>query len=430
MRIIQLILYHTYLNFPSNVSIGLDEESEVLGRLYFRIFTSRPATDNQTANPQNFHEAKSAEDFDLRPATWARAGQPVPTGSITFTADEADTAKALKVAVEETTPPSSGGTPTASPSNITFVLRGSSYDNFINAHGFSLIGSRSVPNNNWLGTFAYATGSYRNIFLESLTKQKTPIAIEVDGNSYNLSFNSFYNGSTESPDNGVTTKALRFDADNIPSNDRVSATDLTKAINFELVDNEQVTLVDNPANNQFDNTNIATGPFSQIFYYKSNNRFFNSRNKWRVEFRSTPTKTPTHIVINGREYPISLGQSPAFYDTDSGVTDTGFIPTSSNLSFGINVKFSDGTYANNTRSHLFQTGTAPTPEVKVQKVLTKAGVVDWLNLQDHATSDGQIPTSVLCGKKMDGTDKILTSSEFTALTSKPTGTIFCVEVPE
>ena len=45
-------------------------------------------------------------------------------------------------------------------------------------------------------------------------------------------------------------------------------------------------------------------------------------------------------------------------------------------------------------------------------------------------TDSQITVGNLCGKKMDGTDKILTSSEFTALTSKPTGTIFCVEVPQ
>ena len=43
--------------------------------------------------------------------------------------------------------------------------------------------------------------------------------------------------------NTLNLSIVGFISTTIPTNDRVSATDLTKAINFELVDNEQVTLV-------------------------------------------------------------------------------------------------------------------------------------------------------------------------------------------
>ena len=412
--------YHTYLNFPSNVSIGLDEESEVLGRLYFRIFTSRPATDNQTANPQNFHEAKSAEDFDLRPAEWAKAGQPIPTGAVSFSADEADTTKALKVAVEETTPPV---TPTVSPSDFSFVDQhiGQQFANTIAYDSNPAVGTRSLSNNNLLrlryaNTAIHgATFTYAAEFLRSFVKQKIPLSIEVEGSTYNLSWKALN-------DLGPNYLYSRFQSTTIPTNDRVSATDLTKAINFELVDNEQVTLTIGSPSTQFSGS--LTG--GTVFYVSGSNLYGVSTNTWHIFYSGS--KTPSYIIVNGRSFSLTKVSGVQRWVT-SVVTDSNFQASASKLSWGINVKFSDGTYLNNTRSHLFQTVPGPTPEVKAQKVLTKAGVVDWLNLQNHATSDGQIPTSVLCGKKMDGTDKILTSAEFTALTSKPTGTIFCVEVP-
>ena len=64
-------------------------------------------------------------------------------------------------------------------------------------------------------------------------------------------------------------------------------------------------------------------------------------------------KTPTHIVVNGRAFAISKRGNSSRYN-GSAVTDTKFQASSSNLGpWGINIRFSDGTYFNNTRSYLF-----------------------------------------------------------------------------
>ena len=114
--------YHTYLN-QRQLDLGLSE-SDILSIKRFSLFTSSPPTGDQTSNPLELHEAKKLVDFVTAPATWAKAGQPKPADSnsvVNFEADEADTTKALKVAVEETTPAMSGGSPTASPSDILLL---------------------------------------------------------------------------------------------------------------------------------------------------------------------------------------------------------------------------------------------------------------------------------------------------------------------
>ena len=86
--------YYTYIN---KVGTPLPTGNrDILGIKYFRLFTSSPATGDQTSQPLNLHEAKSLVDFSAVPATWARVGQTRPagsTGGADYTADEADTAK-------------------------------------------------------------------------------------------------------------------------------------------------------------------------------------------------------------------------------------------------------------------------------------------------------------------------------------------------
>ena len=71
-----------------------------------------------------------------------------------------------------------------------------------------------------------------------------------------------------------------------------------------------------------------------------------SRN-WRVRFRIDPTRTPTHLVINNREFPLTERSRREWF-TQRVTQYPGFFPTSSNLNFSLNVKFSDGTYTYNS----------------------------------------------------------------------------------
>ena len=145
--------YHTYID-----SNGPDiSEEDLLGIKYFNLFRSNPPTGDQTSNPLELHDNKTTDDFALPPAPWAQAGQSAPTGTINFSGDEADTAKALKLVAEETTPPMSGGSPTAAPSDITFVLddRHYKYNIFPAPNNVGLTfstarGSSSINNNNLL----------------------------------------------------------------------------------------------------------------------------------------------------------------------------------------------------------------------------------------------------------------------------------------
>ena len=92
--------YHTYIDRN-----GADiSEEDLLSISYFNLFTSSPATGDQTTNPLELHESKDVEDFTAVPATWAREGQTAPVGA-DFSARSADTTKALKLVAEETTPP-------------------------------------------------------------------------------------------------------------------------------------------------------------------------------------------------------------------------------------------------------------------------------------------------------------------------------------
>ena len=192
-------------------------------------------------------DEKEAIEIDPQPAVWARQGQDVPTGTINFDADEADTNKALDLPVRETTPPMSGGNPVASPSDITFVTHQQGF--WWKTRGYFLppnaepFGSSSInpPLNSFWYLLFFTENSafnYHLRFYNTFVKTKTPIILEIDGSSYNLSYNSVDGFDRE--DGGY----IAYQSTLIPSNDRVSATDLTKAINIELVENEQVTFND------------------------------------------------------------------------------------------------------------------------------------------------------------------------------------------
>ena len=263
------------------------------------------------------------------------------------------------------------GTTTPTASNITFFndTAGSGFfENRISISSrWSSIGSRAVANNNLLrlqfGPSDVNTTILRNkyavYFYESFLKTKTPINLEVSGNSYNLSYFSLA---------FTNPIILRYSSTIIPSSDRVTDSNLTKSINFEFINNRQITLdIDLYT---FQKIQYTDQTLTSISYYSADGSLpANARRKWVFWIPNSITKTPSNIIINGRNYPVTFWQNNVGlgkgYFTTNQVTDTGFIPNSSNLTFGINIKFTDGTYLYNTRTWLYNTVSGGTTNAQI-----------------------------------------------------------------
>ena len=232
----------------------------------------------------------------------------------------------------------------AQASNFLFESMPNQYpsSNFLNqvtSSGLSYLqktsyGTRSIASSN-IWSLWYLPNTYRAYFPNSFLKTKTPIAIEIDNSSYLLTYLSRI-------DNNVSN----YQTGTISSSDRVSATDLTKAVNIELVDNEQVTLESRSSNRIFRKD------------YTGGGLWFNTiggSNQWVIQGSElVGDKTPTHIILNGRPFPVSQSQTVSGIWFTSAVTDANFQASATKLSWSINIPYSDGTYWNNTRSHLFQ----------------------------------------------------------------------------
>ena len=266
----------------------------------------------------------------------ASAIQNLPSGGGTgadYNADEADTDKALKVAVEETTPPMSGA-PMNSPSNMTFTFFRPEYANFTGS-------DRSRDNSNLLAVYYYPTtytsvpsytNRYRVAISRTLSKSQTPISMEVDGTDYDLSYSGSSAVNTVLSYSFLTTAITT-------AGDRVSATDITKAINLNMVNNDQITM-----------TSAARTPlFSGGFI-----SFDTTSNRWQYD-RGLNDLVPTHIIINGHSFPATRvsAQSSIWQTATLGGSDALFRWSSLTTTYGINVRFSSGTYVNNTQSKLF-----------------------------------------------------------------------------
>ena len=222
--------YHTYIDRN-----GADiSEEDLLSITYFNLFTSSPATGDQTTNPLELHESKDVEDFTAVPATWARVGQTAPVG-VDYSARSADTTKSLKLAVEETTP-AVPETTTGVFSNITFYARGSTTfiytnPNFARSRGDPQRGSASIENDNLLqirifgGSLSYSN-EYYVLFTPNFFTGKSDFNFLIGSNSYSLTINS------GNPSELISAK--------IPSGaDRVTPSSLTKMMNISYVENGQ-----------------------------------------------------------------------------------------------------------------------------------------------------------------------------------------------
>ena len=244
-----------------------------------------------------------------------------------------------------------GGTSTPTTSNIMFYHDSSSNPSlFIYSlvhTGVSSVarGTSSVSNTRllnityWTATSSIITGRrdrYLCYFLNTFLMQQTPITIAVDGTSYSLGFELLSRDFTM-----LKTGALS-------ATDRPSATDLTKAIQFDLVDNIQV--------------NLDSSTFSSNLPDGSTITYTSSRRDWTIRTPASVTGTIDQIIINGRALSIRLNhvlQSGErlwiSQNLTLGAVDNNFVANASKLSWGVNARFSDGTYLNNTRSKLFTT---------------------------------------------------------------------------
>ena len=84
---------------------------------------------------------------------------------------------------------------------------------------------------------------------------------------------------------------------------------------------------------------------------------------------SNITEKPTHIIVNGREFPFTESPFNTHRIIQTDVIPVGFRVTSTSDIIGINLKYAGGIYGNNTRSHLFQKISGVTPDTHAQKVL-------------------------------------------------------------
>ena len=235
-------------------------------------------------------------------------------------------------------------------SSFTFVRQGSGASTTYRYSLSPSIGSTSIANSNVRNIYFYPTGAssyagrYRIDFLLSFIRQKLPISMEISGTNYNLSVSS------------ISTNTISFLSSAIRTEHYISNNDITKAINFNLVDNQQTTFIfDSIFNNSFSSRN--TNLFESLFYPLTTSGFNFQARVIYITFKNIPPKTPTHLIINGRLYTIQRVPSTIYvnryYRTNNEVNDIGFRPTFSNLTFGINIRYSDGTYALDTRSQLY-----------------------------------------------------------------------------
>ena len=120
----------------------------------------------------------------------------------------------------------------------------------------------------------------------------------------------------------------------------------------------------NPANN---NGSISPAYFGTqldaVWYYYSNYAQASAQSTYQVDFKSTVTKTPSALEINGRSYALSrlTGITDATAYGTPAITRTEDIPSASSLTLSYKIRFSDGTYMAVDNSELIFENTNPPP---------------------------------------------------------------------
>ena len=227
------------------------------------------------------------------------------------------------------------------PSTFTFVERGGSFWNT------AVVGTRSLADNNLSGLFYLPhnfysfslRNKYRFWFSDSFMTSKFPINLIINGNPFSVI--SAY--STGTPFFITANSVTR-------ASDQVTGGSLTKTVNFELVDSFTRVLQtrsDRRAySTAFGSPSVILGytPFQRAGTGQSNYYFFNF----------SGSRIPNFLILNGRPFSVRLHNEE--WITSSIPSD--LRPSSSvghSITLGINIRFTDGTYLNNTSSFLFNT---------------------------------------------------------------------------
>ena len=278
------------------------------------------------------------------------------------------------------------GTRVKRDSDFVFVRLGntSRYVSHIRVGSFPARGSRSIQNND-VPTIGFNNISGPNAglkyfvdFTDSFVKTKTPLNLEIDGTSYSLLH----------IESGYTLVSLRLETfatatSPIPSGDRVTDSDLTKAINIEAVDNEQVALT----SGGLSATNIGGRTWTRLSY---------SQNRWNVTWVGSG-QLPTALILNGRAFTLTRVGSTSNWQT-AVITDANFQASSTKLSWGANLSLDNNTYFNNTRSYLFTGITGGNTYAQIYNAGTHAKV----GHQQIATGGGDITDPVSNIERPDG----------------------------
>ena len=292
--------------------------------------------DLETPTITAFNAVPTSIDLDTR-----------PTGNIVFTIGVTGT-PATQVPV---------------PSAFSFVEQttrnGNWFLNSISGNGFSTIGTRAFANSNLkaLDFFNSAyTGNtflrnkYLSHWLRSYIRNKFPVNLRIGSTDYPLRFVTIYTSSGVPITEFSTTSAVGT------AGDRVSATSLSKQVNFEFVDNISTT---------FSGSTILRPPRSDGLFTLLG--FCENQGSVVIASAScnangyiflrplSDTKTYTHLTVNGE--PFALVKTLSTHDlTEGNVYHTASVSVNSRPSngttFGLNALASDGTYLNNTRSYM------------------------------------------------------------------------------
>ena len=84
----------------------------------------------------------------------------------------------------------------------------------------------------------------------------------------------------------------------------------------------------------------------EITFYTSSYSISSVRNKWEIDYSGS--KTPSHIVVNGREFSLTAPVSDVSTTVNEVPAD--FRASASKLSWNLNIKFTDGSYFRSSSS--------------------------------------------------------------------------------
>ena len=259
-------------------------------------------------------------------------------------------------------------------SEITFVDRGispASHNYFTNdiigGHFTQIRGSRSIANSNLLSVQYYSATYTQNpgldrkyfmYFLESFIKTKFPVNMNIGANSYPLMFFNAQGSGASRVSLFINSNAITNTADQVRARSQGPPTNTVTRSDYSATLSER-----NDLRGVFTDYSISLSDVTFVeFISNSYTGSAGPINSWLVGYEGS--KTPSHVVINGVELPVAYVTGLGSYRTTSNPVPSNLRASSSMLSWRVNVKFTDGSYAGQS--------TTTTPGVVIPASLTKS----------------------------------------------------------